>query len=181
MFQSRVLLVALAALPAVASAQVQKPAAKPAVKPSPAASPSAPADPATPSRPRRLEDIDTNHDGFVSLEEFMAVEKERFAEFDMNHDGKIDAPEIAKSPPLMERNLHMAEGFIKKWDANGDGIVSTEEFQKYVSERFAKEDKEGTGRIPAHRPPPVQNPKPGAITPILAPKPGSKPPATPKP
>ena len=86
--------------------------------------------------------MDTNHDGFVSRDEFVAYQKKRFDEFDTNHDGKIDAKEIASSPPLMERNLKTAERMVKDWDTNGDGIVTAEEFKKAADDRFARQDKD---------------------------------------
>ena len=99
--------------------------------------------------------MDTNHDGFVSREEFMAAQKKRFEEFDTNHDGKVDAKEIASSPPLMERNLNTAAHMIMQWDSNGDGIVTAEEFKKFSEGRFAAQDKAGTGKIPRPATPPA--------------------------
>lgn len=125
----------------------------------------------------RFDEIDTNHDGFLSRDEFLAAEKKRFDEFDTNHDGKVDAKEIASSPPLMERNLRTADRMMKQWDANNDGIVTAEEFRKSAEDRFAKQDKEGTGKIARKVPPPGMQPlqKPGQTK---APLPA--PPADPK-
>jgi len=157
MFRSRILLIALAALPAAAihaqtaPAPAQTPAVKPPMKMQmPAGMPGAPDGAA---RKSPFDEMDTNHDGFVSKDEFTAYQKKRFDEFDTNHDGKIDAKEIASSPPLMERNLKTAERMIKEWDKNGDGIVSAEEFKQASEERFAKQDKAGTGKIAKPQPP----------------------------
>ncbi len=43
----------------------------------------------------------------------------------------------------MERNLKTAERMLKQWDANGDGVVTTEEFNKNAADRFAKQDPDG--------------------------------------
>ena len=157
MFRSRILLIALAALPAAAihaqtaPAPAQTPAVKPPMKMQmPAGMPGAPDGPA---RKSPFDEMDTNHDGFVSKDEFTAYQKKRFDEFDTNHDGKIDAKEIASSPPLMERNLKTAERMIKEWDKNGDGVVSAEEFQAAAADRFARQDKDGTGKITRPKPP----------------------------
>ncbi len=172
MFRSRVLLVALSVVAATAvDAQVQ-PNPTPVLKP-PGATP-------PPARPSAFDEIDTNHDGFISRDEFLAAQKKRFDEFDTNHDGKIDAKEIASSPPLMERNTQMAERMIKQWDSNADGIVTAEEFKKFSEDRFAKLDKEGTGKIARPTPPTAmrtpQGPQQKTELKVLpAPKPQPKP------
>lgn len=132
-----------------------------------------------PTKPTRFDEIDTNHDGFVSREEFTASEKKRFAEFDTNHDGKIDAKEVASSPPLMERNLRTAERMTKQWDANGDGVVTREEFDQNAQARFDKQDKEKTGKLAKRPIPPGMQPmKPGQA--MKPPTPAPAPPVKPK-
>jgi len=128
---------------------------------------------AMPQQPSRFDQIDTNHDGFISRDEFIKAEKERFDEFDTNKDGKIDAKEVATSPQLMERNLRTAERMIKQWDANGDGIVTAEEFRKSSEDRFAKQDKEGTGKIARKVPPAGMQPMPKPMSKSPAPQPAS--------
>jgi Ca2+-binding EF-hand superfamily protein len=164
----RALLAALATLPvsAIVSAQAlpKTPATPAAASATQAATP-----PAGAQRPSRFDEIDTNHDGFVSRDEFIAAEKKRFDEFDTNHDGKVDAKEIASSPPLMERNLKTAERMVKQWDANGDGVVTADEYRKNAEDRFTKQDKDGTGKIAKKAPPP-----PGAMPPMMM-KPGQSP------
>jgi Ca2+-binding EF-hand superfamily protein len=151
MLRTRVLIIALAMTSATPLAFAQ---ALPKAGPMPStAQPMAPG--AMPQRPSRFDEIDTNHDGFITRDEFLASEKKRFEEFDTNHDGKIDAKEIASSPPLMERNVKTAERMLKQWDANGDGIVTTDEYDKAAQDRFAKQDKEGTGKISRRAPPAI--------------------------
>lgn len=48
-----------------------------------------------------LKTLDTNKDGKLSLEEFTAPLKKRFAELDANHDGFLDETEL-KAPPRNE-------------------------------------------------------------------------------
>jgi hypothetical protein len=164
----RALLAALATLPVSAIVSAQ---ALPKTPATPAATPLAPGGA---QRPSRFDEIDTNHDGFISKDEFLASEKKRFEEFDSNHDGKVDAKEIASSPPLMERNLKTAERMVKQWDANGDGTVTADEYRKNAEERFSKQDKDGTGRIAKKAPPPPGAPmmmKPGQSPTPLQPVP----------
>ena len=176
MFRNRVLLVALLVVSATGvHAQIQ-PNPTPVLKP--------PGAPPPPAKPSAFDEIDTNHDGFVSREEFLAAQTKRFAEFDTNHDGKIDAKEIASSPPLMERNIQTAERMVKVWDSNGDGVVTADEFKKFSEDRFAKQDKAGTGKIPrptaptAMRPQGPQGPQQKTELKVL---PAPQPPAQPKP
>jgi EF hand domain-containing protein len=150
----RALLAALATIPvsAIVSAQaVPKTPATPATPMTPATNPVAPGGE---QRPSRFDEIDANHDGFITKDEFLAAEKKRFDEFDTNHDGKIDAKEVASSPPLMERNVKTAERMIKQWDTNGDGIVTADEYKTNAEERFAKQDREGTGKLTKRAPAP---------------------------
>lgn len=169
MFRSCMLLIALSALPA-AGLHAQ---AAPAPSPNPPirmqAPPGAPRAPQAPARPSPFDEMDTNHDGFVSRDEFQAYQKKRFDEFDSNHDGKIDAKEIASSPPLMERNLKTAERMVKEWDTNGDGVVTADEFKKDADARFTKQDKAGTGKIP--RPGKPTAPPKGMLMPNAQPQP----------
>jgi len=82
----------------------------------------------------------------------------------------------------------MAERMIKQWDSNGDGIVTADEFKKFSEDRFAKQDKDGTGKIPrpapptAMRPPGMQGPQAKTqlnVLPAPQPKPQPKPPTQP--
>jgi len=168
MLRSRVLFALLATMPMTALVHAQ---ALPKPVPGPAAAPPAAPD-AAPAKPTRFDEIDTNHDGFISRDEFLASEKKRFDEFDTNHDGKIDAKEIASSPPLMERNLKTADRMVQQWDANGDGVVTAEEYKQAAEARFAKQDKDGTGKIARKAPaPPGMMRPPGSAQPILQPVP----------
>ena len=175
MFRSCILFAALATLPmtALVSAQaLPKPMPAPATKPvTPPGAPGAPE-----AKPTRFDEIDTNHDGFISRDEFLAAEKKRFDEFDTNHDGKIDAKEIASSPPLMERNIKAAERMVQQWDTDGNGIVTADEYKKSAEARFAKQDKDGTGKLARRAPVPA-----GMMRPPNAPQQPVIPPAQPAP
>jgi hypothetical protein len=173
MFRSGLTCAVFSALAATAVAHAQvMPKSAPATPP-----PAAPAAPPA-NQPSPFDEIDTNHDGFISRDEYMAAQKKRFDEFDTNHDGKIDAKEIANSPPLMERNLRTAERMVKQWDSNADGVVTADEYKKFSEDRFARQDKEGTGKIPRRGPGPGMMMKPPGnqqIKPPLQPAPQPQP------
>ncbi|MGH8174329.1 MAG: EF-hand domain-containing protein [Rhodanobacteraceae bacterium] len=170
--------VAAALLPAIVFAQAAPPQNKEKVTIKTEGTAKAITTVTEPTKPTRFDEIDTNKDGFVSRDEFTASEKKRFSEFDTNHDGKIDPKEVASSPPLMERNMRTAERMTKQWDANGDGVVTREEFDKSAQERFDKQDKDKTGKLAKRPIPPGMQPvKPGQTI-IKPPAQTIKPPAT---
>ena len=70
-----------------------------------------------------------------------------FDRIDTNHDGKIDAKEVAASPPIAERNLRVAQRMLAPWDANGDGVVTAEEFNRAADARFKSRDRGNTGKL----------------------------------
>lgn len=180
MFRSCVLFAILATMPmtAIVHAQLLPPKQPPAKTTPPIAPVGMQAPAGTPAKPSPFDEVDTNHDGFISRDEYLAMEKKRFAEFDTNHDGKIDAKEVATSPPLMERNQKAAERMIKQWDSNDDGIVSADEYRQAAEKRFAQQDKAGSGKIarPTATPPGMR--APGAQT-MLKVEPKPAPPTPP--
>jgi Ca2+-binding EF-hand superfamily protein len=87
--------------------------------------------------------IDTDGDGSVSREEWVAFQDKVFAMLDKNKDGNVDAKEF------MSHEKEMASfatgGFAKglqtmdmmhKIDANGDGMVTHDEFIAYQTKVF---------------------------------------------
>ena len=43
---------------------------------------------------KHVQEMDTNHDGKISAEEFQASDKKRFSQMDLNHDGEVTEDEI---------------------------------------------------------------------------------------
>ena len=93
--------------------------------------------------------LDTNHDGVVSKDEFMAAASAKFAQFDTAGDGKVTAAEIESAPKTQERAVRMADRFVKRMDANGDGVVTQDEFVAAAKARFARLDKNSDGYLDA--------------------------------
>ena len=93
----------------------------------------------------RLKEMDTNKDGVITLDEFLARRDPTFARFDKNNDGVIERAEFEAF--AKENADYWVKRFIKRFDADNDGRISKEEFAKAHRERFAMRDLDGDGRI----------------------------------
>ena len=99
-------------------------------------------------------DVDTNHDGAISVSEAMDYQGRVFAVFDANKDDSLTVAEF-----LGERVGATAFGFfaretleLKKdrfvlWDQNGDGILSRTEFIAGGLIAFARADRNGDSKL----------------------------------
>jgi hypothetical protein len=85
---------------------------------------------------RFFDQIDANHDGRTSRDEYRAWVDSRFDRLDANRDGTVDADEIANSPQARERVQQRAERFVKRFDASGSGKVSKADFEAKAMTRF---------------------------------------------
>lgn len=87
--------------------------------------------------------MDTNHDGMISREEWSAFQDKVFAMLDKNKDGKVDETEYVRANPEL---VSFATGgyasgllthdMFKKIDANGDGVITRDEFINYQLKIF---------------------------------------------
>ncbi len=83
--------------------------------------------------------VDTNGDGVVSKEEFIADSNKRFAEMDANKDGKVTETEMqkfqeAKKAEREQRKKEMEakqEERFNEMDADKDGKISKEEMKNH--------------------------------------------------
>ncbi|HXO64268.1 MAG TPA: EF-hand domain-containing protein [Steroidobacteraceae bacterium] len=89
--------------------------------------------------------IDTDGDGMISKEEWMAFQEKVFAMLDKNKTGKIDVKEFTSGSSKAEiatfatggyANGLMTKAMLKKMDTDGDGSVSHDEFIAYQLKVF---------------------------------------------
>lgn len=98
--------------------------------------------------------FDTNRDGKVTADEARAEAERHFAQMDLNSDGKIDDADL---PPNMRGRDALKSGMgqgrgggmfgrFRAADANGDGVVTKEEYLAQSMTRFTAIDttKDGT-------------------------------------
>jgi Ca2+-binding EF-hand superfamily protein len=69
----------------------------------------------------------------------------RFGRLDKNGDGFVDARDL--EPAAAERVAFASKRFFRRFDADSDGKVTRDEFNRFAKERFANLDMDGDGRI----------------------------------
>jgi Ca2+-binding EF-hand superfamily protein len=110
------------------------------------------ADEQKPTHPHRggfLEAADTNHDGTVSRDEFIAWREKQFAHLDRNGDGVLDAADHADADQQHEGMKERGDKMREKLDANGDGKITKEEFVNAGMPMFDRADTDGNGVLDA--------------------------------
>ncbi len=83
---------------------------------------------------------DTNGDGVITRQEFMAASDARFARMDANKDGKLTAD---------ERQGRRGGRMGATADANGDGVVTLDEQRAQAARTFDRLDRNKDGKIDA--------------------------------
>ena len=107
--------------------------------------------PAAPSRPsffqHMLKTMDSNGDGRISLDEYLATAAQHFQSIDSQNKGAVDAADIASSPQAIARIDRRAEHMVKRLDTTGNDYVTQDEFVAAAKRRFAKLDRNGDGKL----------------------------------
>lgn len=94
-----------------------------------------------------LEDMDSNGDGKISLDEFVAAATKRFQSIDTQNKNSITAADIAASPVMAKRDERIAQHIVARVDTAGNGYITRDEALAAAKTRFAKLDTSGTGQI----------------------------------
>ncbi|CAH8516815.1 unnamed protein product [Dicrocoelium dendriticum] len=77
---------------------------------------------------RRNHRVNNDHDHIESEMSLQEELEKRFAELDTDSDGKITIKEYEEELKRLGLPESLAQKFVKLWDANGDGIITQEEF-----------------------------------------------------
>ncbi len=94
-----------------------------------------------------LQKMDTNGDGRISLNEYVAAAQARFKSIDTQNKGSITAEDIAAAPSTVQRDQKIASFIVKHMDSDGKGYVSEDDFIAKAKARFAKMDARGNGKL----------------------------------
>ena len=94
-----------------------------------------------------LQKMDTNGDGRISLDEYLAAATARFKAADVQNTGNLTAADLAASPEAISRDQKIAGFVVKHLDTAGKGYVSQDDFVAAAKTRFAKMDVRGDGKL----------------------------------
>ena len=91
---------------------------------------------------------DSNGDGLVSQDEYLAVANQRFGRMDANKDGVVDQGEVdAAAQKIFESIKARMQRQWQAADADKDGKLPKAEADKQAGARFAGLDKDQDGRL----------------------------------
>jgi len=96
----------------------------------------------------RLASLDTNNDGNITRDEFLARPIAAFDRMDSNHDGVISAAERPQRPATAGANAGDGQRRERpNFDTNGDQQISQSEFQAMGARMFDRLDANHDGRV----------------------------------
>jgi Ca2+-binding EF-hand superfamily protein len=96
---------------------------------------------------RAIQKMDSNGDGRISLDEYLAEAATHFKTLDSQNKGSIDAADLASSKTAIMRIDHRANALVRRLDAAGNGYVTQDEFVAAAQKRFARLDTNGDGKL----------------------------------
>lgn len=97
----------------------------------------------------RMMEMDSNKDGAISRDEFMAGHGVKFSEADANGDGKVSKDEFTAHWDRMaaERRKAMQDRRFSRMDADGNGVISEAEFAAHGGKMFEMMDADKDGNL----------------------------------
>jgi Ca2+-binding EF-hand superfamily protein len=102
---------------------------------------------------RGAEGKDAKEGSRFSLDRLLGRSDRRFARLDKNGDGYIDATDL--DAVASSRTAEAQQRFLRRFDADRDGKVTSEEFHRFAKQRFANLDLDDDGRITESDLPPM--------------------------
>jgi Ca2+-binding EF-hand superfamily protein len=90
-----------------------------------------------------FEHSDTNKDGSVARDEFLAARAEQFAKLDKNSDGFLDDADLSER--AKDRRGGRGGKMRQQFDTNGDGKLDKDEYVNGPTPMFDAADKNGNG------------------------------------
>lgn len=94
---------------------------------------------------RHLRGADADKDGTVTLDEFLAAARKRFATMDRNTDGAVDKADF--DALRKEMTDYRVKRFVHHYGADKEGKVTREQFLAKAGERFAMMDTNADGSV----------------------------------
>jgi len=94
-----------------------------------------------------LQKMDTNGDGRISEQEFLAASAARFKTIDSANSGRVDAQQMLNSPAAVERVQKRAQSMVRRLDKAGNGYITQDEVIAAAQKHFARMDKNADGKL----------------------------------
>jgi Ca2+-binding EF-hand superfamily protein len=96
-----------------------------------------------------LDRADTNGDGVITQEEFLASRAQQFGSRDRNDDGFIDSSDLGERAAERPRMNEAMNAMITQFDEDKDGKVSKDEFVKGGVKVFERADTDKSSSVDA--------------------------------
>lgn len=94
-----------------------------------------------------LDKADSNHDGYITRDEFKASRAAQFARLDRNDDGVVSLSEFPRLAKSSRPKAQKLKAVISHADRDGDGRVTRAEFVDGPAPLFDRADRDHDGRL----------------------------------